>query len=311
MSTKILVTGGAGFIGQNLCKKLLEDPTCEVVVLDDFSTGKKSAVPKGVEIIEQDVRDSFETFECDQIYHLACPASPLAYQKRPIKTVETAFVGTKRALECAEANNATLLIASTSEVYGEPIAHPQSEQDYAHFNPVGPRSCYDAGKAAAESLAVSFANVLNIDVRIARIFNTYGPGMDLFDGRVVSNFIRQALNNEPLTIYGDGYQTRSFCYVDDLVQGLYAFMNRTERGTPHTPINLGNPDEISVLDVATLVLGLIPTSTSKIQMIDLPVDDPSRRCPNITLAKQLIAWNPRTNLRSGLEKTIRYWRNQP
>ena len=327
MSKRILVTGGAGFLGTNLVAKLVHEGN-EVIVLDDFSTGFKkrmiwprridggilspyppdgvlNAHPPQIEVIRHDVLNPFR-IECDEIYHLACPASPSAYQEDPIRTTMIAVQGTHNALRCAEQVGARILIASTSEVYGEPLEHPQSEDLWCHFNPVGERSCYDAGKAAAESLAASFATELHVDVRIARIHNTYGPFMAHDDGRMVSNFICQALRDEALTVYGEGTQTRSLCYVDDMVAGLIGLM-WNELGAGDEPVNLGNPHETTVIDVASLIASLCG-STSEIEHEELPGDDPTRRCPDICYAGRMFGFDPKVGLAAGLNHTIRYFR---
>lgn len=321
MSTRILVTGGAGFLGTNLICKLTQDPDNEVIVLDDFSTGfrrrkywpanqwavgqfpRPSTFEPTVEWIRHDVMDPFR-IECDEIYHLACPASPTDYQEDPIRTILTAVQGTNNALKCAGDVGARIVIASTSEVYGEPLKHPQSEDLWAHINPVGERGCYDTGKAAAESLAHNYSE-MGVEVRIARIHNTYGPMMAIEDGRMVSNFIVQALTGEDLTVYGDGMQTRSLCFVDDMVDGLMGLMgNDLGEGQP---VNLGNPDEKTVLEVAQTILELCE-SESEIAFEDLPGDDPTRRCPDIGFAKRMFNFNPKVELIDGLTATVEYFR---
>lgn len=304
---RALVTGGAGFLGSHLCERLLGDGL-SVIALDDFSTGFPDNVAHLVEnprftLVEQDVADPFD-FEVDRIYNLASPASPPHYQRDPVRTTVTNVLGTLRALECAERRGARLLQASTSEVYGDPMVHPQPESYLGNVNPIGPRACYDEGKRCAESLVMDFARQGLAEVRIARIFNTYGPRMALDDGRVVSNFIVQALRGDDLTVYGSGTQTRSFCYVDDLVDGLIRLMEH-----PHAigPVNLGNPGEFTMLDLAEEVLRLTQ-SRSRIVFRPLPEDDPRQRRPSIDLARALLGFEPRVPLRQGLRRTIESFR---
>lgn len=293
-----LVTGGAGFVGSHLVRRLLADG-CKVIVLDDLSTGVRANVPPEVRLIEADVLEPF-LVEADRVYHLACPASPRWYQADPVRTLMVNVVGTRNALACAEAVGARLLLASTSEVYGDPEVHPQPETYRGAVNAVGPRACYDEGKRCAEALVADYHRVRGLDVRIARIFNTYGPGMGLHDGRVVVNFVRQALAGEALTVFGDGQQTRSLCFVSDLVEGLVGLMERT---TYAGPVNLGNPEEISVRALAEKVRAVLPGA--EIVAHPLPEDDPARRRPDITLARELFGYAPQVALDEGLPLTIR------
>ena len=305
MSKRILVTGGAGFIGSHLCKKLLERGNY-VYCLDNFYTGKVENIHeliknKEFELIKQDVVESC-SIEIDEIYNLACPASPPHYQADPIKTTTTSVIGILRMLELAKAKGARILQASTSEVYGNPQCHPQKEEYWGFVNPIGVRSCYDEGKRCAESLVMDYHRQYGVDTRIVRIFNTYGPNMDLNDGRVVSNFIVQALLGKDITIYGDGSQTRSFCYISDLVEGLISMMEHSFSG----PVNLGNPSEKTVLELAKLIKDMTK-SESKIVFEQLPADDPVKRKPDITLAQKSLDWQPKISLQEGLRKTIEYF----
>jgi len=298
------VTGGSGFLGSHLCERLLADGH-EVVCLDNFFTGTRSNVEPLLdnhrfELMRHDVTDPL-TMEVDEIYHLACPASPIHYQRNPVRTIRTAVEGTLNMLDLAREARARILIASTSEVYGDPIEHPQTEAYWGNVNPIGPRACYDEGKRCAEALAVSYARQYAVEVRIARIFNTYGPRMHENDGRVVSNFIVQALRNEPITIYGEGEQTRSFCYATDLIEGFVRLM-----ASPHgaDPVNLGNPRETTVRELAELTRRLVG-SKSELVKAPLPKDDPTRRKPDITRAQQLLGgWGPQVPLEKGLSATI-------
>jgi len=304
---RILVTGGAGFIGSNLVKVLIEQGH-EVIVMDNLYSSTKRNLQNysrmwNFEFIRHDVNLPF-TIEVDEIYHLACPASPIYYQKDPVFTIKTSFYGALNVLDNAKRTGARVLLASTSEVYGNPAIHPQTEQYWGNVNPIGVRSCYDEGKRAAETLFSDYHREYGVDIRIARIFNTYGPGMCENDGRVVSNFIMQGLQGNPLTIYGEGQHTRSFCYVDDLVKGLIGLMAYPEYPGP---INLGNPSEISVRDLALKITQLIGLS-NRMKMMPLPSDDPARRKPDISLANQLLAWSPDISIDEGLERTIRYFR---
>ncbi len=305
--TSILVTGGAGFVGSHLCDRLIERGD-EVICLDNFFTGRKVNIehlnghPR-FELIRHDIVHPVY-LEVDQIYNLACPASPEAYQFNPIKTIKTSTVGMVNILGLAKRCRARVLQASTSEVYGDPTVHPQTEDYWGHVNPIGPRSCYDEGKRVAESLCINYHLAHAVEIRIVRIFNTYGPRMDPSDGRVISNFIMQALRGEPLTIYGDGSQTRSFCFVDDLVDGLMRLMDQDEQTGP---INIGNPNENSMLQLAESVLAATG-SESKLIHLELPADDPKQRCPDISKAKQYLGWSPRVDLETGLAKTVEYYR---
>lgn len=304
---RILVTGGAGFIGSHLCEKLLNEGN-EVFCLDNFYTGRKTNVEhllfnKAFRLIEHDVVNQLD-IQVEQIYNFACPASPVHYQADPVKTWKTSIFGAVNMLEIAQKNSARILQASTSEVYGDPLEHPQRESYWGNVNPVGIRSCYDEGKRASETIFFDYHRQLGTDIRVIRIFNTYGPRMLAHDGRVVSNFIVQALKNEDITAYGDGSQTRSFCYVDDLVEGIISMMN-SENITG--PVNLGNPVEFTINELADLVLTMIPANTSKIIYKSLPADDPTRRKPDITVAKKQLNWEPKVKLKEGLEKTIAYF----
>ncbi len=307
MSKSILVTGGAGFIGSHLCQYLLEQGH-EVICVDNFFTGtKNNIIPlmdyKTFEWMRHDIINPL-TCEVDEIYNLACPASPVHYQYNAIKTVKTNVIGTLNMLGLAKRVKAKFLQASTSEVYGDPLEHPQKESYWGNVNPIGYRSCYDEGKRVAETLAVDYHRTNQVDIRIVRIFNTYGPRMLKDDGRVVSNFIVQALEGRDITIYGDGKQTRSFCFVDDLVKGMVSTMNCENL---NTPVNLGNPNEFTILDLAYKVIQMTG-SQSKIAYNPLPEDDPVRRQPDISLARSKIDFNPNTELEKGLEKTIQYFR---
>jgi len=305
---KILVAGGAGFIGSHLCKKLIEDNN-EVICLDNLFTGSLANIKilqnnKNFKFIQHDVEEPID-LQVDKIYNLACPASPPHYQYNPVKTIRTSVVGMANLLELAKKCNATILQASTSEIYGNPLEHPQKETYWGNVNPIGIRSCYDEGKRCAETLMSDYHRQYGIDTKIVRIFNTYGPNMHPNDGRVVSNFIIQALKNEDITIYGEGNQTRSFCYVDDLVNALIKMMN-----TPDFcgPVNIGNPSERTILQLAELIIQLTKSS-SKIIHKPLPSDDPTRRKPDITLAKSKLNWEPTIDIEEGLIKTINYFKS--
>lgn len=305
---RILVTGGAGFIGAHLCAKLLQQGH-EVICLDNYFTGSKANVSSLVnnfrfELVRQDVTLPLH-FEVDEIYNLACPASPVHYQYNPAKTTQTSVLGAIHVLELARFLKAKVLQASTSEVYGDPAIHPQDESYWGNVNPIGPRSCYDEGKRCAETLFFDYHRQYGVNSKVIRIFNTYGPLMNLADGRVVSNFIVQALQGQDITIYGNGTQTRSFCYVDDLVEGMIRMM-ATESGCIG-PVNLGNPCELTMLKLAENVLRLTG-SKSKLVFKSLPQDDPRQRHPNIELAKSKLAWEPKVALEEGLQKTIAYFR---
>jgi UDP-glucuronate decarboxylase len=301
---RILVTGGSGFLGSHLCERLLGDGH-EVVCLDNFFTGTRANVENLLdnhrfELMRHDVTDPL-TMEVDEIFHLACPASPIHYQRNPVRTIRTAVEGTLNMLDLAREAKARILIASTSEVYGDPMEHPQRESYWGNVNPIGPRACYDEGKRCAEALAVSYARQYGVEVRIARIFNTYGPRMHENDGRVVSNFVVQALRNEPITIYGEGQQTRSFCYATDLIEGFIRLM-----ASPHgaDPVNIGNPRETTVRELAELARRLAG-SKSELVKAPLPKDDPTRRKPDISRAQELLAgWAPQVPLEKGLAATI-------
>ena len=300
---QILVTGGAGFIGSHLCERLI-DAGEEVICLDNFFTGSRENIAhlldsNRFELIRHDVVEPIR-LEVDQIYNLACPASPIHYQFNPVKTVEANVVGTLNALRLAQQIGARILQASTSEVYGDPTVHPQTESYRGNVNPIGPRACYDEGKRVAETLMMDYHRQDGVDIRIARIFNTYGPRMDEADGRVVSNFIVQTLRGEPLTLYGTGEQTRSFCYVNDLVEGLIRLM-RTE--DVHEPVNLGNPHEFTIRALADEIAGICD-SPSRVRYCPLPQDDPTQRRPDISRAQLLLDWTPRVELHEGLRYTI-------
>lgn len=309
MKKKILITGGAGFIGSHLSRKLLEQGN-SVICLDNFFTGKKENIEslmqdKNFKLVNHDVTSPV-FFEADRIYHLACPASPVHYQYNPVETIRTNVIGTLNMLDLAKKTGATILQASTSEVYGDPLQHPQKEDYWGNVNPIGIRSCYDEGKRCAETLCMDYHRQNKVDIKIVRIFNTYGPNMHPNDGRVVSNFIVQALKNEPLTIYGDGNQTRSFQYIDDLIAGLLLMMEK-EKGFIG-PVNLGNPEEYRIKELAEEVLRLIPESKSKIIFKPLPGDDPRQRQPDIALARKTLNWEPKIKLEDGLIKTIEYFK---
>lgn len=302
---RILITGGAGFIGSHLCERLLNEGN-DIICLDNFFTGSKDNVRhlldnNHFELVRHDITKEYFA-EVDQIYNLACPASPPHYQYNPIKTIKTSVLGVTNLLGLAKRCKATVLQASTSEVYGDPKVHPQTEDYWGNVNPIGIRSCYDEGKRCAETLMMDYHRQNKVDIRIVRIFNTYGPNMDMNDGRVVSNFIVQALQNKDITIYGNGLQTRSFCYVDDLVDGMIRMME----GKCIGPINLGNPSERTILDFAKLIIEMTD-SKSKIIYKDLPGDDPMQRQPDITLAKEKLDWEPKTDIKEGLKKTIKYF----
>jgi len=305
---KILVTGGAGFLGSHLCEKLIHDGH-EVIAVDNFYTGNKDNIinllnnPR-FELMRHDV--TFPLYlEVDEIYNLACPASPIHYQYDPVQTTKTSVHGAINMLGLAKRLKAKILQASTSEVYGDPSLHPQKEDYWGNVNPIGARSCYDEGKRCAETLFFDYRRQHKLNIKVARIFNTYGPNMHPSDGRVVSNFIIQALRDEPITIYGDGNQTRSFCYVDDLIEGIIKLMATSESVTG--PINLGNPNEFSILELANLVIELTG-SKSDIIFQKLPEDDPKQRQPSISLAKAELKWEPKIELKDGLKKTIEYFK---
>ncbi|MCA9094388.1 MAG: SDR family oxidoreductase [Planctomycetaceae bacterium] len=305
----ILVTGGAGFLGSHLCDRLVVRGD-EVICVDNFFTGRRENIQHLIghprfELIRHDIVHPLY-LEVDQIYNMACPASPPAYQYNAIKTIKTSTVGMVNILGLAKRCKARVLQASTSEVYGDPEIHPQTEDYWGHVNPIGPRSCYDEGKRVAESLCINYHHSNNVDVRIIRIFNTYGPRMDPNDGRVISNFITQALRGEALTVFGDGKQTRSFCYVADLIEGIIRMMDQDQE---IGPVNLGNPVEYTMLELAEEVLKGVGSS-AKLAHLELPKDDPKQRCPDISRAKKLLGWSPQVPLKEGLEKTIAYYREQ-
>jgi len=310
MTTTTLITGGAGFIGTNLCKRLLNDGH-KVICVDNLYTGQMRNIEPlmsnpNFKFINHNIIEPLNNEEkIDEIYNLACPASPPHYQKDPIFTLQTNFMGMSNMLELAKKNNCKILQASTSEVYGDPLEHPQKESYWGHVNCVGIRSCYDEGKRCAETLCFNYINEYKVDVKIIRIFNTYGPSMDKDDGRVVTNFINQALFDKDITIYGDGKQTRSFQFVDDLIEAMIRVM-KTDN-TFHGPINLGNPNEFTIKELAEITLELIKDSKSKIVYEELPQDDPCKRKPDISLAKEKLGWEPKIQLREGLKKTIDYF----
>ena len=307
---KILVTGGAGFIGSHLCKKLLDEGN-DVLCLDNYFTGTKENISSlfkspYFEVIRHDV--CFPLYvEVDEIYNLACPASPIHYQHDPVQTTKTSVHGAINMLGLAKRINARILQASTSEIYGDPETHPQEENYWGNVNPIGPRSCYDEGKRCAETLFFDYYRQHNLDIKVVRIFNTYGPNMHPNDGRVVSNFIVQALTNQDITVYGNGDQTRSFCYIDDLISGIFKMMASEKKFIG--PVNLGNPVEFKIIDLAKTIIKLT-NSKSNIVNKELPTDDPIRRKPNISLAKNFLDWEPSFNLEEGLKLTIDYFKSQ-
>jgi UDP-glucuronate decarboxylase len=319
---KVLVTGGAGFIGSHLCKRLLADGH-EVLCLDNYFTGTKENIARFLEhprfeLIRHDVTEPL-TIEVDWIFNLACPASPIHYQYNPVKTIKVNVLGAMNMLGLAKRVRARILQASTSEIYGDPEIHPQTEDYWGHVNPIGKRSCYDEGKRVAETLFFDYFRQNKVDIKVVRIFNTYGPRMRPDDGRVISNFIVNALSNKPIAIYGDGSQTRSFCYIDDMIEGLIRMMDyescTEKRGKDYTqsylsgfpgPINLGNPDEVSVASIANKIIQFTG-SKSKLVFEKLPEDDPKRRCPDISKAKNILKWKPRIKVDDGLRKTIEYF----
>jgi UDP-glucuronate decarboxylase len=305
---KILLTGAAGFLGSHISKKLIDNDH-EVIGLDDLSTGSIKNIEQLINhpkysFIEHDVRIPYQA-KVDAILNFACPASPVNYQKDPVRTIETNFLGMINLLHLANQTGARIIQASTSEIYGDPTQSPQKESYWGNVNPIGIRSCYDEGKRAAETLCFDYRRQHDLDTRVIRIFNSYGPNMAIGDGRVVSNFIVQALRNEPIDVYGDGKQTRSFCYVSDLVEGIYKFLYLDEN--PDTPINLGNPNEFTILELAKVVLE-VTNSKSEIVNNPLPLDDPKQRCPDISLAKSMLNWKPTIELREGIEKTAAYFK---
>lgn len=308
MSKRVLVTGGAGFLGSHLCERLIRDGH-EVICLDDLFTGSRRNLDAlfdshRFEFLRHDVCQPMH-IECDEIYHLACPASPIHYQRNPVRTIRTCVHGTLNVLDLAREARAKILIASTSEVYGDPLQHPQVESYWGNVNPIGVRACYDEGKRCAEALATSYTAQYGIAIRIARIFNTYGPRMLPNDGRVVSNFIVQCLRCEPITLFGDGKQTRSFCYVDDLIEGFVRLME----SDADTPVNLGNPTENTIVELAEKIRAMTG-SKSELVFQPLPQDDPTRRQPDITLARELLGWSPKVPLEQGLTHAIDYFRQR-
>ena len=310
MSRRVLVTGGAGFLGVHLCHRLLHRGDA-VICLDNFFTSHESHVAplrdfRTFQLVRHDVVEPFR-FEVDEIYNLACPAAPGHYQFNPIKTMKTSVMGAINALGLAKRVRARILHTSTSEVYGDPEVHPQSESYRGNVNPIGPRACYDEGKRAAETLMFDYHRQHGVQIKVVRIFNTYGPGMHPFDGRVVSNFIRQALAGEDITLFGDGSQTRSFCYVDDMIDALIAMMGSREGFTG--PVNVGNPDEFTVLELARKVVKAAESRSSVVTGRPLPPDDPAKRKPDITLARKELGWQPRIPLDEGLRKTVEWFRS--
>jgi UDP-glucuronate decarboxylase len=305
---KILLTGAAGFLGSHLSTKLIEN-NHQVIGIDDLSTGTLQNIEhllknSNFKFIEHDIRLPYEV-KVDAILNFACPASPVAYQKDPIRTIETNFLGMINLLRLANKTQALILQASTSEIYGDPSQSPQIESYWGNVNPIGIRSCYDEGKRAAETLCFDYKRQNGVDVRVIRIFNTYGPNMSIGDGRVVSNFIVQAIKGEPISIYGEGNQSRSFCYVSDLIEGIYKTLMLKK--APETPINLGNPNEFKIIDLANIVKE-VTGSKSKILNNPLPLDDPQQRCPDISLAKSILKWEPKIQLREGIERTSSYFK---
>ena len=306
---RALVTGGSGFIGSHLCERLLDDGY-DVLCVDNFYSSTKDNIAHLMdnprfEVMRHDV--TFPLYvEVDEIYHLACPASPVHYQRDPVQTTKTAVHGSINMLGLAKRTGAKILLTSTSEVYGDPLVHPQTEDYWGNVNPIGPRACYDEGKRAAETLFFDYHRQHNLKIKVVRLFNTYGPRMHPYDGRVVSNFVVSALNNQPITIYGEGQQTRSFCYVSDLIDGLIAMMNSEDEVTG--PINLGNPGEFTIAELAHLVVEQTKT-TSEFTYLPLPQDDPVRRQPDITRAKQQLGWEPTIALNEGLATTIEFFRS--
>lgn len=308
---RILVAGGAGFIGSNLCKRLIDDEDVYVICCDNLYTGSKANIEKLLEsdrfeFLEHDITEPLDIEGIDEIYNLACPASPKHYQKSPVYTLKTNVFGIINLLELAVKNNAKIMQFSTSEVYGNPLEHPQTERYFGNVNPIGIRSCYDEGKRCAETLCFDYMREYGARIKVIRIFNTYGPNMSVDDGRVVSNFIVQALRGENITIYGDGSQTRSFCYVDDLVDGIVRVMATDDE--VHGPVNLGNPEEFTVRELADMVVSMIDTA-SKVEFVELPSDDPVRRRPDISLAARITGgWKPEIHLSEGITNTINYFK---
>lgn len=301
---RVLVTGGAGFIGSHLVDRLVGDGHA-VICVDDLSTGRADWLPSGVRLIAHDVTEPLPDLEIDRVYHLACPGAPVAWQRDPVRTVLINVLGARHVLELARRRGARALLASTSEVYGDPRQHPQGEAYRGHVDPTGPRACYDEGKRVAETLFTEYRRQHGVDTRIARLFNTYGPRMAVDDGRVIPNFVVQALRGEPLTLHGDGTQTRSFCHVDDIVEGLVRLMEH-----PHlvAPVNLGHPDERSIRDLAAMVLELAG-SRAGLARHPRPADDPGRRCPDLARAREELGWRPRIPLHEGLRATLEWLRD--
>jgi UDP-glucuronate decarboxylase len=309
MMKRILITGGAGFLGSHLCERLLREGH-DIICLDNFFTGDKNNIANLIglpnfELIRHDIINPIY-LEVDEIYNLACPASPVHYQYNPIKTIKTNVMGVINVLGIAKRTKAKVLQASTSEIYGDPEVHPQKESYWGKVNPIGIRSCYDEGKRAAECLMMDYRRQNSVNAKIVRIFNTYGPRMAINDGRVVSNFIVQALQNKKITIYGDGTHTRSFCFVDDLIDGLIRMMNSPDEF--YGPVNIGNPSEFTIMQLAQIIIRLTKSS-SLIEFMPLPADDPVQRKPDITLAKEKIGWSPQIELEEGLLSTVKYFRN--
>jgi len=307
MMNKILIAGGSGFIGSHLCDHLVNDENNFIYCVDNFCTSSPNNIKnlehkENFKLINQSICQKLD-LKVNQIYNLACPASPVQYQNLPFETMEACIDGSRNLLELATVNNATILQASTSEVYGDPLKHPQEESYYGNVNTFGPRSCYDEGKRMAETIFYNYKDLFKTNIRIARIFNTYGPNMQQNDGRVISNFIVQALEGNDITIYGDGTQTRSFCYIDDMVEGLVGLMNSDYQN----PVNLGNDTEMPIVDIANIISEQVK-SNSKIVFKEIPVDDPMKRKPDISLAKKLLDFLPKTSFSVGLEKTIVYFR---
>jgi UDP-glucuronate decarboxylase len=308
---RILVTGGAGFIGSHLCERLIEEGN-RVICLDNFLTGRKENIARLMEnehyeLVEHDIMYPYHIDPVDEIYHLACPASPVHYQSDPIRTMKTSVLGSYNALGMAKKHGAKILLASTSEIYGNPLVHPQPEEYWGNVNTIGPRSCYDEGKRCAETLFMDYHRQEKVRIKIVRIFNTYGPGMLPDDGRVISNFILQALQNRDITIYGDGSQTRSFQYIDDLTEGLIKMMSTKDSFTG--PVNIGNPREFTIKELAEKIVAL-SGSTSKLVYKPLPVDDPKQRRPDITLAREMLDWEPTIRLEEGLTRMISFFKKK-
>ena len=308
----VLVAGGAGFLGTHLCEKLLSE-NCHVICVDNLQTGRIKNIDHlrnlpNFTFIQQDIIQLIDPeIPLDEIYNLACPASPPHYQEDPIHTLMTSVVGSNNLLELARKYQAKIFLASTSEVYGDPLESPQKEEYRGNVNPDGPRACYDEGKRCAETLFFDYNRMYGVNIKVARIFNTYGPGMDPLDGRVISNMVMQAINDQPITVYGDGSQTRSFCYVSDTIEGFISLMKTDDGFTG--PVNIGNPTEFTILELASLIIDKTG-SNSKIIFNPLPIDDPKQRRPDISLAKEILGWAPKFSLNEGLNFTIEYFRNE-